>query len=117
MNEHKVATGLGWFSIGLGLAEILAPQQLGKALGLENRTRLLRFYGFREMTAGIGILAQNRPTAGWLWARVGGDALDLATLGAAYEQSPKKRTAISVAIVSVVAVTLLDVICAQQLSK
>ena len=116
MNGHKVATGLGWFSIGLGVAELLAPQPLDKALGLENRTGLIRFYGLREMAAGVGILSQMRPTAGWLWARVGGDALDLATLGAAYGQNPTKRTAIGVAIGSVVAVTILDVICAQRLS-
>ena len=117
MDEYKVATGLGWFSIGLGLAEVLAPEQLGKVLGLENRTGLIRFYGLREIAAGVGILSQSHPTAGWLWARVAGDALDLATLGSTYEQNPTKRTAIGVAIGSVLAVTVLDVICAQRLSK
>ncbi len=115
MNEQAVAKGLGWFSIGLRLAEVLAPDQLGKALGLEKRTGLIRFYGLREIGAGVGILAQERPSAGWLWARVGGDALDLATLAAAYQVTPQKRTTIGVAIGSVLAVTVLDIICAQRL--
>lgn len=33
MNTNKLATGLGWFSLGLGLAEIFAPKKLGRALG------------------------------------------------------------------------------------
>lgn len=111
MDEQKVATGLGWFSIGLGLAEVLAIEQLGKVL--ENCTGLIRFYGLREMVSGVGILSQSRPTAGWLWARAAGDALDLTTLGSTYEQNPTKRTTIG----SVLAVTVLDVICAQRLSK
>ena len=30
-----LARGLGWFSIGLGLVEVLAPETLGRALGME----------------------------------------------------------------------------------
>jgi hypothetical protein len=33
-DPERVATGLGWFSIGLGLAEILAPGKVGRAIGL-----------------------------------------------------------------------------------
>lgn len=80
MNAEKVARGLGWFSIGLGLAETLTPRNLTPYLGLEGRETLIRAYGLREIAAGIGILASPRPTARWLWARVGGDALDIATL-------------------------------------
>lgn len=29
-----VATGLGWFSIGLGLAELLAPREVARVTGM-----------------------------------------------------------------------------------
>ena len=73
-----LARGLGWFSIGLGLAEMLAPRMLGNQLGMEGKESLLRFYGAREMAAGVGILMSDNPGP-WIWGRVAGDALDLAS--------------------------------------
>ena len=64
--DEKVATGLGWFSIGLGLAELLAPRQLSHFIGMEDggrKTTVLRTYGLREISAGVGILMQS-PAAG-----------------------------------------------------
>jgi uncharacterized membrane protein len=110
---------LGWFSVGLGLAEIIAPRAVANVTGvqenLKNRS-LLRLYGLRELTAGIGILTQDRP-AGWIWARVGGDVLDLSSLASALadERNDKKRVAFSIA--SVVGVTAADLYCAQQLEE
>ena len=52
---HSMARGLGWFSIGLGLAEVLAPRVLTRGLGMENE-QLVRAYGLREIATGIGIL-------------------------------------------------------------
>ena len=70
--QERLANGLGWFSIGLGLAEIAVPGKVAELIGIrdEDRTRsLLRFYGMRELAAGVGILTQPQP-AGWLWGRV-----------------------------------------------
>src|SRR5690349_17261487 len=81
--EQRLANGLGWFSIGLGLAELAAPRQVARLIGArdEDNTRtVLRAYGVRELAAGFGILSQTSPT-GWLWGRVAGDMLDLASLG------------------------------------
>ena len=61
--------------------------------------------------------ANNQSPNGWLLARVAGDAPDLVTLRSAYTQNPAKRTNIGIAIGSVAAVTALDIICAQRLSK
>jgi hypothetical protein len=74
-----LARGLGWFSIGLGFAELVAPGHLARLLGMEERTDLIRLYGAREIATGVGILAQEDPTT-WMWGRVGGDVVDLATL-------------------------------------
>jgi hypothetical protein len=52
---------------------------LARFLGMEERTELIRAYGAREILTGVGLLSQDDPVP-WLWARVGGDALDLGTL-------------------------------------
>jgi hypothetical protein len=81
MSLEGTATGLGWLSIGLGLAELLAPHAMARATGLKGRETLVRAYGLREVVNGIGLLAADDPRP-WLWARVAGDALDMSTLAA-----------------------------------
>jgi hypothetical protein len=110
-----MAQGLGIFSLVLGAAELLAPRQLARALDIEGQERLLQLYGLREIGAGIGILA-SRNKAPWLWSRVAGDVLDLATLGAALGTS-RRREAVAMAIGSVAVVTALDIACARALQN
>src|SRR5690242_4397057 len=43
MDPNRLARGLGWFSIGLGLAEILAPRAVARTVGTRNHTGLMRF--------------------------------------------------------------------------
>jgi hypothetical protein len=117
MNPHKVAYGLGWFSIALGLYEVLEAEQLGRALGLEDKKGLIRFYGVRELTAGVGILSGQTKLAPWLWARVGGDGFDLATLGAGLSPNNPKRQNAIIAFAMVVGITLLDIWCALKLTE
>ena len=111
-----LANGLGWFSIGLGAAELLAPRALGRALGMEDQAGLLRAYGVREVAVGIGILAQDDPTP-WMWARVAGDALDLATLAPGLHPANRARGRVAFAMGTVAAVTVLDALCADALSS
>jgi hypothetical protein len=110
-----LAQGLGWFSIGLGVAELLAPEQLARFLGMEEHTRLIRAYGAREVATGIGILTQEDPTP-WMWGRVGGDALDLGTLALGLNRDNPQRGNVGVAMAAVAGVTALDIVCAQRLS-
>ncbi len=117
--DQRLASGLGWFSIGLGLAEFLAPQKMARLIGLSEEngnTTLLRIYGVREMAAGVGILMQPRQP-GWMWARVAGDALDLASLGSALTDEDADRSKVAAATAAVLGVTALDVLCAQKLSS
>lgn len=117
LNEERLARGLGWFSIGLGLAEIVAPRRLTRLIGVRgDHSNLLRMLGAREIASGIGILAQRRPAAG-AWSRVGGDAMDLALLGAALRSGKSDRGRLAAATAAVAGVTALDVLCSQQLSR
>lgn len=97
---------------------MVAPGAVANLIGVRRspKTRtLLRIYGGRELAAGIGILAQRRP-AGWLWARVGGDAVDLSSLASAMRSRGNERTRLALSMASVAGVTAADVYCAQRLS-
>lgn len=111
MTSKRLAQGLGWFSIALGLMELTLSRQLCRALGMRNMEWLVRAYGAREVGTGIGLLAfRNR--APWIWARVAGDALDLATLAAALPAKRKRRN-VGMAIGAVAGVSALDYACAR----
>lgn len=111
---ETLANGIGWFSIALGAAELVAPERLAEWLGMEGSENLLRLYGIRELGKGVAILRDRRP-AGWMWARVAGDFLDLATLASGLRSDNPKRENVAAAIAAVAGVTVLDVICARQL--
>jgi len=116
MNEQQLARGLGWFSIGLGVAELAAPQAIAKLVGVQGKHRgLIRLLGLREIGHGIGILSQRRPVGG-VWSRVGGDGLDLACLTAAFLSPDSKKSRVAAATAAVLGVTALDLMTAQQLS-
>jgi len=112
---HEVAYGLGWFSIALGAAEIVAPRSLTRMLGMEGNERLVQAYGLREIATGIGILSSRNP-APWIWGRVGGDALDIATVATALHERNPRRDNVKMALAALAGVTAIDAACAQALS-
>ena len=115
------ATGLGWFGVGVGLAQLLAPSRVARLIGARDSSRtraVLQGYGARGLAGGLGIL-MGRVMTGWVWARVAGDALDLATLGlvvAAAKRRSRRTRAIN-ATAAVAGVTALDVVTALQLTR
>jgi hypothetical protein len=118
-STEALALALGWFSIALGTAELVAPRQLARLIGVpahDRNAKVLRAFGAREVASGIGILTQ-RDKAKWLWSRVGGDAIDLAALGAAsgdFYSQPRRLAIVTAAVAGVAA---LDVRCARRLSQ
>jgi hypothetical protein len=108
-----VARDLGWFSIGLGLAELIGPRSVASMVGMRRSAPVLPLYGLRELATGIGILLADDPSP-WVWGRVGGDALDLATLGVGMIGRRHRGRAV-LAFLAVAGVTVLDVLCAQTL--
>ncbi|WP_216324433.1 hypothetical protein [Deinococcus aestuarii] len=118
MTAEQVARGLGWFSIGLGAVEVIAPGRLLRFLGVEDeRAPLVRAYGLREIVAGLGLLTQPGARATWVWSRVAGDVLDLATLGAAQtDEHPAARKRAGNALAMITAITVVDVLVARALT-
>ena len=113
-SADTLARGLGWFSIALGVTEVVGARTLARTLGMEGHETLLRAYGVREIATGIGILSAKDPTP-WIWGRVAGDALDLATLAPALSHDNRERGNVALVLGTVAAVTALDVVCAQRL--
>ena len=113
---HSMARGLGWFSIGLGLAEVLAPRAVTRGLGMEGNEQLVQAYGLREIATGIGVLSSHQP-APWIWGRVGGDALDMATLAGGLQPDNPKKDNVEMALAAVAGVTVLDVVCGASLAR
>jgi hypothetical protein len=112
--SYKLARGLGWFSVALGAAELLMPGALNRSLGMREHNTLVRGFGLREIAAGLGILLARDPTP-WVWSRVAGDALDLASLASSLDSDNPRRGSAVAAFLSVAAVTAMDVFCARSL--
>jgi hypothetical protein len=83
---------------------------------MDGNENLIRAYGAREIANGIAILASDDPTP-WIWGRVAGDALDIATLVTGLNEDNPKRANVGIALAAVAGVTALDVYCGQTLSR
>ncbi|MGF7159922.1 hypothetical protein FHS85_001545 [Rhodoligotrophos appendicifer] len=70
----------------------------------------------REIATGIGILASEDPTP-WIWGRVAGDVLDIATLAPGLSADNPRRDTVAVAMGLVGAVTAVDIACARSLGQ
>jgi uncharacterized membrane protein len=114
----RIAQGLAWFSISLGLAELLAPRMISRFVGGNGKyASLIRLYGARELLSGLMIFGQgSRPPAA-VWSRVAGDAVDIATLAAAGASPHTNKGGVALATASVLGVAALDVYCARELSR
>ncbi len=115
--EAQLPLGLGWFGIGLGLAELLVPRRLARTIGVPyEHHRLIRVMGVREIANGLGILIWPSTSAG-VWARVVGDIVDLACLGAAFTSANANRSRLAATAAVVAGATAVDLVCAQQLTR
>jgi hypothetical protein len=103
----RLARALGWFSIGLGVTELVAPGRLARTLGLDDKIGLIRAYGARELAAAVPTLSVDKQIG--LAARIGGDVLDLGTLATALRRDNPKRQNAAIATALVAGITLLDI--------
>lgn len=113
-DDRRLTQALGWFSIGLGVTELLAPRAIGRAIGVGDHPAILRAVGVREILSGVGLLTERSP-GGWAWSRVAGDAMDLALLGAALRSPNAQPQRIAAAATFVVGAAALDVYAGQRL--
>lgn len=92
---------LAWFSLVLGLPQLLAPGRVNEAIGVkdDDDTRLWqRIVGAQELSAFAGVMTAPRI---FLWTRVAGDVFHLGLLARAWQTKKKDQTRLTVAIAQV----------------
>jgi len=109
----RFGRALGWFSIGLGLTELLAAPRLTKAFGAEGNENIVRAMGARELVHGVLCLSVNNDFGAW--SRVAGDAIDLAGLTALYRDDNPKKANVGAAIAAIIGCTIADFAAAQSI--
>jgi len=113
-SRDQTARSLGYFSIALGVAELLAPRAICRAVGIRGLESLVRAYGAREIATGVAILTSHDPEP-WIWGRVAGDIADIATATKGLRQDNPRRDNTVLALGALAAVTLVDMACAKAL--
>jgi uncharacterized membrane protein len=116
---ERLALGLGWFSLALGVAEVAAPRSVARLSGVrddDTTASLLRYLGAREIAHGISILSQP-DRARWLWSRVAGDAIDLSVVGSAIAMDRADPARAAAASAALVGVAILDILAAQRVGR
>lgn len=106
---------LGWFSIALGLTQLLAPKLVCRATGVR-RVELMQCCGLREIASGVAVLSCSQPTVA-MWSRVAGDVMDLAILTEAMVDNDHESQVLAMeAAAAVAGVTALDLFATVQLT-
>lgn len=113
---HGIALGMGVFSIALGLMELILGGPIARALGLQGYEWIVYAYGAREILAGILIFAAKDYTP-WMWFRVIGDVMDLATVAFGYSRHLADNTNFVIAFIALAGATAIDIFCALRLSS
>jgi uncharacterized membrane protein len=114
-----LSRALGAFSLGLGVAQLVRPGRLNRAIGVDDGAgprMVMRVMGARELTHAAGLLARPHRAA-WAWSRVAGDVLDLGALGRVLRSQKSARHRTLVAAASVAGVTAVDLITSRMLSR
>jgi uncharacterized membrane protein len=92
-NLEGLARGLGWASLGLGAVQLSAPDMVRRVSGVDDSSLsrvMVPVVGVRELFHTVVLLGSRRPGP-WVWTRVAGDVMDLATLGCAVSSRRGKR--------------------------
>lgn len=114
---RKLASGLGWFSLGLGAAQAIAPGRINALIGVPDtgRNRLLqRLFGAQELAMGMGIFSVPRrdlPIA----SRVAGDVVHVTLMGVSLGSDRTNKARASATLASLLGVTVLDAVTAASL--
>jgi uncharacterized membrane protein len=107
MREQRLGTLLGWLSIGIGVANLVAPRAVARTAGLPDWPLLMRAMGVREIICGVGLL--RRPdNQVWRWSRVAGDAMDLTLLGISAAHPDAHRARLAATMLAVGSLAALD---------
>jgi uncharacterized membrane protein len=110
-NDEQLADALGWFSLGLGVTQLLTPGLLNRVAGIrddDGARRWQRIVGVREVGAFAAIMVDRPHPALPLWSRVAGDAMDLALLAGAWARRRESGVRLGLAMANIAAIGGVD---------
>lgn len=106
---------LGWVSLGLGVAQLVAPNAVRRMSGVDDSPtsrEVVPLVGTRELFHAAGLLTSRR-IGPWAWTRVVGDAMDLTSLAVALTHHHGRRRRRLVGVTTAVAgITAMDLLTA-----
>jgi hypothetical protein len=112
--------GLGWMSLGLGVAQLAAPDTVRRLSGVDDSATsraVVPLVGVRELVHAAGLLTSRRKGV-WAWTRVAGDAMDLTSLAVAIAHRGGRRRRRLLAVTGAIAgITVVDVLTAVQATR
>ena len=111
----RLVRAIGWFSLGLGIVQIVAAKRIASTLGMDDSSTLIRAYGARELVSGVMTLSADKEIG--LWSRVVGDTVDLATLAPALNEGNPERGNVKLAMAMVLGIAALDLMAAAVVSS
>lgn len=114
-SADRLARTLGWLSVGLGVAEILFPHRVTRALGMQGSETMIRLFGAREIASGIVSLSVDKDIG--IWSRLAGDGMDLAALTSAWHRHNPQRDNVGLALALVGGIAALDLFAAQAVRR
>jgi uncharacterized membrane protein len=106
----ELVRGLGYFSLGLGAVQLLAPAATNRLIGVRDdhtTRRWQRLVGAQELLAAAAILPRRRPVE-TLWGRTSADIVHLAMLAVAYRTRRSSAARLGLAAGSVVGCLAAD---------
>jgi uncharacterized membrane protein len=110
---QRLDQALAFFSIGLGLLELLAPRRLGRLTGAGDHAALFRLCGLREIASGVALLSPKAARFAAM-SRQAGDAMDLVLLGAAFGSRDARPARLALATTTVLGVAAIDAYAARR---
>jgi uncharacterized membrane protein len=114
---RKLSAGLGWFSLGLGAAQLAVPGKVNALIGVRDtdRARLLqRLFGAQEVSMGMGIFSVPRRDM-LVWTRVAGDAIHISLMSSLLSSKHTNRTRATATLAALGGVAALDAVTAASL--
>ncbi|MEU7841609.1 SRPBCC family protein [Micromonospora sp. NPDC049114] len=112
--------GLGWMSLGLGVAQLAASDTVRRISGVDDSPTsraVVPLVGARELIHAAGLLTSRRKSM-WAWTRVAGDAMDVASLGLAIaHRGGRRRRRLLVVTGAIVGITVVDLLTAVQATR
>lgn len=110
---------LGWLSLGLGVAQLAAPDAVRRISGVDDSPTsraVVPLVGARELVHAAGLLTSRRKNV-WAWTRVLGDAMDLTSLGIAMAHRGGRRRRLVGVTGVLVGLTVVDLLIAVQAAR